>query len=134
MARALLTGAVEYAVAQHAPAVIGYPVAAGDHEGRFAALPDRLERALGAIEAEREMLLGSFDVHMSRTAQRTNEVMKALTVISATILPASLLASVLGMDTGIPVHAGHRAFWIVVAAMAAQAALVLVLARRARWI
>lgn len=43
VARALLTGAVEYAVAQHAPAVIGYPVAAGDQR------IDRTQASVGLL-------------------------------------------------------------------------------------
>lgn len=43
VARALLTGAVEYAVAQHAPAVIGYPVDAGDQR------IDRTQASVGLL-------------------------------------------------------------------------------------
>src|SRR5207342_226177 len=39
-------------------------------------LTDRLERAIDAVENLRELLLGTFDIYMGRTAQNANETMK----------------------------------------------------------
>ena len=50
-------------------------------------LTDRLDRALEAVENLRELLLGTFDIHMGRAAQDANDVMKALTLLSA-VAPA----------------------------------------------
>ena len=65
-------------------------------------LPDRLERALDATENAREQLLGSFDLVMTRVGQRTNDVMRVLTVISAVLLPSVVIAGVMGMNFQIP--------------------------------
>ena len=50
-------------------------------------LTDRLERALDAVENLRDLLLGTFDIHMGRAAQDANDVMKVLTLLSAVLLP-----------------------------------------------
>jgi magnesium transporter len=50
---------------------------------------------------------------MTSTAQRTNDVMKVLTVISALLLPASLLAGVFGMNM-LPDVFMHQWFFVVV--------------------
>ena len=42
------------------------------------AVGTRLDRAADAISNAREMLIGTFDVHMTRTAQRTNDTMRIL--------------------------------------------------------
>jgi magnesium transporter len=58
----------------------------------------RLERVIDAIENARQLLVGSFDVYLGRAAQRTNDVMKVLTVLSAVLLPSVVLAGVMGMN------------------------------------
>ena len=53
---------------------------------------DRLDSTVDAVENARELLIGAFDVYMATSAQRTNDVMKALTILSAILLPAVVLA------------------------------------------
>ncbi|MGK2851639.1 MAG: CorA family divalent cation transporter [Candidatus Limnocylindrales bacterium] len=96
-------------------------------------LVERLESALGQLESLRDGLLGTYDVHMGRVAQRANDVMKALTMLSAVLLPAVVLAGVMGMNFDVPFFEDSGNFYVVLAAMAGFAALLLVIARRRRW-
>jgi Mg2+ and Co2+ transporter CorA len=101
----------------------------------FPAVTERFERAISAVENTRDLLLGSFEVYMTRTAQRTNEIMKVLALISALLLPGSLIAGLLGMNMPGPFAPDDpRAFWIVVAVIVALAAVTLAAARVRRWI
>ena len=113
-------------------------LAMASHIGDFAVFPavaDRFERAMGAVENSRDLLLGSFEVYMTRTAQRTNETMKVLALISALLLPGSLIAGLLGMNMPGPFAPDDpRGFWIVVVLIAALAAVTLLVARLRRWI
>ena len=109
-------------------------VASSESAAHFRALIDRLERAISAVENVRELLIGSFDILMTRTGQRTNDVMRILTIISVILLPASVLAGVMGMNFKLGLFDDNRVFWIVIGVMAAIAAVVLVAARRRRWI
>ncbi len=59
---------------------------------------ERLERAIAAIANGREMLIGTFDVHMTRTAQRTNDIVRVLTWTSVILLPAVVVAGIMGMN------------------------------------
>ena len=88
-------------------------VSGSDAAGDFALLGERVEQAVQAAEGAREMIVGAFDLYMTRTAQRTNDVMKVLTVISALLLPASLLAGVFGMNM-LPDVFMHQWFFVVV--------------------
>lgn len=101
----------------------------------FPAVAERFERAIGAVENSRDLLLGSFEVYMTRTAQRTNDTMKVLALLSALLLPGALIAGLLGMNMPGPFAPDDpRAFWIVVALIGALATVTLVVARLRRWI
>lgn len=97
-------------------------------------LVDRLEVALSAIESLRDALLGTYDIHMGRVAQRANDVMKALTVLSAVLLPAVVLAGVMGMNFQIPFFDQSGNFFVVLAVMVLFSGLLVTGARWRRWI
>jgi magnesium transporter len=97
-------------------------------------LPERLEAAMSAVESLRDSLLGTYDIHMGREAQRTNEVMKVLTLVSAMFLPAVVLAGVMGMNFHLEFFDESSNFFIVVGAMAITGLALLLAARWRRWI
>lgn len=95
---------------------------------------DRLERAISAVEQARELLVGSLDIYLGRAAQRSNDVMKVLTLVSAIALPAVILAGVMGMNFHLGFFDEPDNFYIVVGAMATLAISVVLLARWRHWI
>jgi Mg2+ and Co2+ transporter CorA len=97
-------------------------------------LVDRLERTLDAVENVRDLLVGSFDIHMGRLAQRTNEVMKVLTILSAVLLPSVVLAGVMGMNFKLSFFDEPGNVWLVIGAMAVMSIAILGIARWRRWI
>jgi magnesium transporter len=94
----------------------------------------RLERALDAVEHLRESLLGTYDVYMGRLSQRSNDVMKALTILSAILLPSVVLAGVMGMNFKVGFFDDPSFFFVVIAAMGAMAAVILGIARWRDWL
>jgi magnesium transporter len=105
-----------------------------DDTTHFRALAERLDRAIDGAETARELVVGSFDVHMTRTAQRTNEVMKLLTLATVILLPASILAGIMGMNFRVGFFDNAGYFWVVLAIMAAIAVGTLIVARIKGWI
>jgi magnesium transporter len=105
-----------------------------DDEAVFRALAERLERAIDAVETARELVIGSFDVYMTRTAQRTNDIMKVLTLVTVILLPSSVIAGVMGMNFKVALFEDAGFFWIVLVGMIAIAAGTLAFARMRRWI
>jgi len=95
---------------------------------------DRLEKAVDAVENARELLMGAFDVYMATSAQRSNDVMKALTILSAILLPAVVLAGVMGMNFQIGFFDNPGNFWLAVGAMVTLAVVVLGISRWRSWI
>jgi magnesium transporter len=107
------------------------------HEDVVRAWPgtiDRLERAIDGVDKARDLLVGSFDVYLGRAAQRSNDVMKTLTLVSAIALPAIVLAGVMGMNFKLPFFDDPGNFWIVIAAMVALALGILAFSRARGWL
>ncbi len=80
------------------------------------------------------MILNSFDVYTTWTAHETNRVMRLLTVASVALLPATLLASVMGMNSLPNVLATGEAFDVTMGVMLLIAVTVGVTARRRGWL
>jgi magnesium transporter len=71
---------------------------------------------------------------MTRTAQRTNDIMKVLTLASVILLPASVVAGVMGMNFKVGFFENPDLFWAVIAGMAAIATGTIGFARWRGWL
>lgn len=100
----------------------------------LAGVATRLERAGEAINNTREMLIGTFDVHMTRTAQRTNDTMRVLTLASVVLLPSVVVAGIMGMNFKVGLFEDPNLFWVVIGVMLAMAAATLGVARWRGWL
>lgn len=106
-----------------------------DELGRpWPALTDRLDRAIDAVENLRDLLLGTYEIHMGRAAQDANEVMKRLTLLSAVLLPAVVLAGIMGMNFRIDFFENSTNFWVVVGVMVVFGVSLLATARWRGWL
>lgn len=101
---------------------------------RFAALETRVTQALDAARDTKESTFGTFDLIDARIGQRTNDVMKILTLVTVILLPATVLAGIMGMNFQVSLFKTAWLFWVVLAAMGAIAISVMSLARARRWI
>jgi magnesium transporter len=104
------------------------------HAERFRELRRQLEMAVAAARDTRESVVGSFDVMLARVGERTNEIVKVLTLGSMLLLPGALIAGVLGMNFRVGFFEDPAYFWVVVAFIVALAAATLAAARARRWI
>jgi magnesium transporter len=105
-----------------------------DSAEKFAALDSRLTQALEAARESKESTFGSFDLLVARIGQRTNDIMKVLTLVTVVLLPATVLAGIMGMNFQVGLFDMAWMFWTVIAAMFGIAVLVLSVARSRRWI
>ncbi len=96
-------------------------IASSDSAERFTSLRDRLEEAVQASRDARESIVGSFDVLLASTGQRTNEIMKVLTLASVLLLPGALIAGVMGMNFEVGIFETAAYFWVVLAIIATVA-------------
>lgn len=96
---------------------------------------DNVLRLIDDIDQQRDLLTNVKDTWMSVVAQRTNEIMRLLTVFSAIILPLSLMAGIWGMNfTHMPELDARWGYPAALGLMAAVAIGMLVWFRRKRWL
>jgi len=101
----------------------------------FVPVSHRYDAAIASVEATRQLVMSSFDVLMTRTAQRTNDVMRVLTLVTVLALPATVTAGLLGMNLVIPLPNDQPgAFWQVLLLLVVIEVAIVVLARWRGWI
>ncbi len=105
-----------------------------DSAQRFAALETSVSQAVGAAREAKESTRGSFDLLVARIGQRTNDIVKLLTLVTVILLPASVLAGVMGMNFKVGLFDLTWMFWAVIGAMLGIAVLVLSIGRHRHWI
>jgi magnesium transporter len=106
----------------------------GQNDKQFRALNERFERSLDAVENARELIIGSFELFATRTAQGTNETMRVLTFVTVLLGSLSVLAGVLGMNFEVPFfRSGQKGFFMTIAAMLLLAAAAVTVGRWRRW-
>jgi len=69
-----------------------------EHLIYFRDVYDHMFRISETIDVDRDQMSGTMDAYLSVVANRTNEIMKVLTIFSAIMLPLSLIAGIYGMN------------------------------------
>ena len=96
---------------------------------------DHVARNLDTVEVQRDVLSGLLEIYLSSVAQRTNMVVKVLTVLSTIALPALIISSFYGMNLhGLPWGDAPHGAWIAAALMSITTLLLLALLRLFRWL
>ncbi len=73
-----------------------------DLDPYFRDIYDHLVRTVELIESYRDLLTGSLDIYLSAVANRTNEVMKVLTIWGTIALPLVIITGFFGMNLNVP--------------------------------
>lgn len=96
---------------------------------------DHLLRISDLSEGYRDLVNGLFEIHFSVLATRTNDVMKTLAVVSAILLPLTLIAGIYGMNfENMPELRSRNGYYLTLAGMALLTVILLVYFWRRGWI
>jgi magnesium transporter len=104
----------------------------------FDDINDASERIWDMLENYKEVVEALESTNESVLAHRFNDVLRILTVFSIVFLPATLIASIWGMNIGLPgggdpSTSSTAVFWVIIAAMVAFGAGMLGYFRRRGW-
>jgi magnesium transporter len=112
-----------------------------DHRIYFRDVYDHLVRIHDIIESLRDLIAGALDTYLSVVSNRTNDIMKALTIVNVMFLPLTFIAGFFGMnffgDTLMftwPALPRTMIFWGACALMIGTPVGMAIVARRRGWI
>jgi magnesium transporter len=96
---------------------------------------DHVARLLDSVETQRDLLNNTLDIYLSSVANRTNEVMKVLTVLGTIAIPALAISGIYGMNLkGLPFqNSDYGAEWVGGMTIFSTVLLLYVL-RKLKWL
>jgi magnesium transporter len=105
-----------------------------DLEIYFDDIVDAHERIWDMLENYKEVVEALEDTNESVLNHRVNEILRVLTAISVMVLPLTLIASIWGMNVGVPGEGDNTDFYVVIAVMVLILAGMLAYFRKREWL
>ncbi len=105
-----------------------------DLEIYFDDIVDAHERIWDMLENYKEVIEALEDTNEAVINHRVNEILRVLTAISVMVLPLTLIASIWGMNVGVPGEGDSGDFYIVIAVMVFVLVAMLSYFRRRDWL
>jgi magnesium transporter len=94
-----------------------------------------ITQIMEAVDSSREMTNGLVDIYLSNVSQRTNEVMKVLTLMASIFIPLTFIAGIYGMNFEfMPELHSPLGYPVALGAMVAVAAGMILFFRRRGWL
>ncbi len=96
---------------------------------------DHVSQVIELVDSSHEMSVGLMEIYLSNVGQRTNEIMKVLTLMASIFIPLSFIAGVYGMNFDhMPELHKSWGYPLALGTMASVAAGLLFFFRRRGWI
>ncbi len=111
-----------------------HPIIREDLEEYFGDTVDHIYRARDIIDENAEVIAGLSETADTLISHRTNEVIRALTIISVVFMPLTLVSGIYGMNIGLPLDEHPLAFIVIVGVMLTIVIFMLLFFRRRGWI
>jgi magnesium transporter len=107
---------------------------AEDLEVYFDDIVDASERIWDMLENYKEVIEALEDTNESVISHRVNEGLRVLTAFSVVVLPLTFVASLWGMNVGVPWEGEIKGFWITLGGMVVLLAGMVAYFRRRGWL
>lgn len=104
-----------------------------DLDPYFRDIYDHIIRTVDLIESYRDLLSGSLDIYLSAVANRTNEVMKVLTIWGTVALPLVIITGFFGMNLKLPWANNPHGTEYAVALMCVSTIAILIYFKMKHW-
>ena len=100
----------------------------------FGDMVDHVDKIWDGLDEYKEIIEGLNDTHDSLATNRTNEVIRMLTIIATILLPITVVASIYGMNIPLPFQDSSYSLLFVFLIMLAIVSGMLYFFRRQHWI
>ncbi|MBZ0244055.1 MAG: magnesium transporter CorA family protein [Bacteroidales bacterium] len=94
---------------------------------------DYYQKMWDMTEDYEDLIEGLSKTFDSMQTNKTNEIVKILTLISSIILPLTFITSLYGMNVMLPLAENTTAFWLLLVGMVSISVLMIIYFKRKRW-
>jgi magnesium transporter len=104
-----------------------------DMEEYWGNILDFYQKMWDMIDDYGELVAGLSSTYDSLQANKTNEIMRVLTIISTIVLPLTFISGLYGMNVYLPIARKEQAFWIIILICILIIVMLLLFFRKKRW-
>lgn len=97
-------------------------------------LVEHLDRIIDATDTYRDLVNSAMETYYSIVSNRTNEVVRVLTIISTIMMPLTFITGLYGMNVSIPGGNNPNYFWYIILGCGLLVIFMLAFFRRRNWI
>jgi magnesium transporter len=96
---------------------------------------DHAVRAMDLVETYRDLLSGALDIYLTQMANRTNDIVKGLTILATIMLPLTLVTGYFGMNFEyIPLLKNPNGIWYTTAGLVGITVVMLGYFKLKKWL
>lgn len=106
---------------------------AEDMEDYWGNILDFYQKMWDMVEDYGELVAGLATTFDSLQANKTNEIMRVLTIISTIVLPLTFITGLYGMNVALPFGGNGAAFWLLIGLCVFVVIFLLLFFKRRRW-
>ena len=92
------------------------------------------ERIINILESQKDSLQLMYDTNESLINDRTNEIIRILTMFSVIIFPLTLFAAIWGMNVAVPLENHQAGFWVILTLMMIGVIIMILIFKLKKWI
>ncbi|MFY9268436.1 MAG: magnesium/cobalt transporter CorA [Candidatus Manganitrophaceae bacterium] len=112
-----------------------FPVVSSKATVYFRDVYDHLARITDLSESYRDLVTSALDAYLSVVSNRLNEIMKLLTVFTATLMPLTVISGIYGMNfQNMPELQSRYGYFVILGVMAAMTIGMLFFFRKKKWL
>lgn len=102
----------------------------GEMEDYWGDILDQYQKMFDLVEDYGELIEGLSTTFDSLQTNKTNEIMKVLTIFSTVMLPLTVITGMFGMNVDFPFNTGVASFWAIVISMVVVTVLMIIFFNR----
>jgi len=100
----------------------------------FRDLLEHVEDVVDRLDHARDVLTGAFNLYISNISHRSNQELRVLTLLSAVLLPMTVITGLFGTNFALTEYASWQLFYVMLAGMGLLAAAMLGFMRWRHWL